>query len=140
MFLSPFVSVPRPRSAWADLDREFDRFFRASARPAVPKGWDVKDAGDAWTFSAALPGFAVEDIKVEATEQTLSLSGSRKLVAPEGYTPLRQERTDLHFAHSFQFPQAVNPDGIEAKLEQGVLTVKVPKKATATSRTIKIQA
>lgn len=140
MFLSPFVSVPRPRSAWADLDREFDRFFRASARPAVPKGWEVKDVGDAWSFSAALPWFTVEDLKVEATEQTLSLSGARKLAAPEGYTPLRQERTDLQFSHSFQFPQAVNPDGIEAKLDQGVLTVKVPKKASTSSRTIKIQA
>ena len=132
--------MPRPLRAWADLDRDFDRLFRGSARPAVPKGWEVKDAGDAWTFSAALPGFVVEDLKVEATEQTLSLAGSRKLTVPEGYTSLRQERTDLSFAHNFQFPQAVNPDGIEARLDQGVLTVKVPKKATTTSRTIKIQA
>lgn len=140
MFLSPFVSVPRPRSAWADLDREFDRVFRGASRPSVPKGWEVKDAGEAWTFSAALPGFSVENLKVEATEQTLSLSGARELAAPEGFKAVRQERGTLEFSHSFQFPQPINPDAIEAKLDQGVLLVKVPKKAATTSRSIKIQA
>lgn len=140
MFLSPYVSVPRPLSAWADLDKEFDRLFKGVSRPATPKGWEVKDAGDAWVFTAGLPGFTVEELKVEATEQTLSLSGARSFKAPEGFKLLRQERNDLHFSHSFQFPQPVNPDGIEAKLEHGVLTVSVPKKSVTTSRTIKIQA
>lgn len=143
MFLTPFVSAARPFAFWGDIDKEFDRIFEGISRESASKdltGWEVHEDKDAWTFQVLVPGFTGEQIKIDATPETLSLSGSRASGAPEAARLLRRERPTLEFSRTFQFPHAVDADNATAHLENGVLTVKLPKRPETQPRSIKVLA
>lgn len=142
MFLTPFVSAVRPFAHWGDLDKEFDRIFEGLSRDAAGgdlSGWELDEEKDAWTFRVLVPGFTADQVKIEATAETLALSGSRSLAGPAEGKLLRRERPTLEFSRTFQFPAAVDADQVSARLEHGVLSVRVPKRAEVQPRSIKVQ-
>lgn len=139
MFLAPYVSVPRPWSAWADLDKEFDRVFEGLSGTDTPTGWEVHETPEAWAFTVLVPGLNADQIRIDATLDTLSLSGRRAVPVTEGYKVIRQERGDLHFARTFQFPGPIDADHVQAELKSGVLRVTVPKRSAPQPRLIKVQ-
>ena len=70
----------------------------------------------------------------------MQLSAKRSTDAPEGYTTLRRERSALSFERSFRLGSKVDAEAIEAKLEHGVLSITLPKRAEQKPRQISIQA
>lgn len=142
MFLTPYVSSARPFAFWGDLDKEFDRIFEGLSRDsgvAERSGWEVNEDKGGWTLRVLVPGFSADQVKIDVTPETLSLSGSRPVGAPEGARLIRRERPTLDFSRSFQFPYAVDADKVSAHLDHGVLTVKLPKRPEVQPRSIKIQ-
>jgi HSP20 family protein len=99
---------------------------------------DENDA--AFTLRASLPGMSSEDLSLEVENGTLKLSAKRSTEVPEGYTALRRERGALSFERSFRLGSKVDAEAIEAKLEHGVLTITLPKRAEQKPRQISIQA
>jgi HSP20 family protein len=93
--------------------------------PAV----DIFEEADAIVVHAELPGVEREDMHVCVEHGLLTIRGERKL---EGdHAPGRWRRLEIAhgtFARSFALPRSVVLDEIEAELESGVLTLRIPKR------------
>lgn len=106
--------------------------------PAV----DVVEERDAILVTAELPGFKPEEVKIDFEKNVLTLSGERKIEkkSEEKVGFRRIERSHGAFARSFVLPDTVDGEKIEASLDSGLLTVRVPKRPSAEPRKIQIKA
>jgi HSP20 family protein len=128
---------------FAEMSRVQDRFFGRPSlereqvfRPAV----DIYEDAEGIAVKADLAGVKPEDIKVEVENKVLTISGQRQLENSkqrEGYH--RVERFYGSFSRSFALSDDVSPDEIDAKYENGVLTVRLPKRPTAKRREIQVK-
>lgn len=126
----------------SEMNRLFDRWNPSSEGrgtgtfPPV----NIWEDGDTAYVEAELPGIdpASLDINVTGGNQ-LSISGERKARVPEGGLMHRQERGFGHFSRSITLPFPVNAERVDAKLDSGVLLVKLPKHETAKPRKIQIK-
>jgi HSP20 family protein len=105
-------------------------------------GWvplvDVEETEDAWVVEAELPGVKRNDINVELRDSELFVSGDIKERERKGILRRRTRRTG-HFEFRVSLPGAADPEGIEASLKDGVLTVRVPKAEHARPRRIEVK-
>lgn len=127
----PFAELSRLQN---DLHR-----VRGEARLGFNPAVDIFEEEDAIVLSAELPGMKAEDVHVHVENQVLTLSGERKLEREEqkeGYH--RVERSYGTFTRSFTLPKHVDAESIEAKLEDGVLRLRLPKRAPAERRRIEV--
>lgn len=100
---------------------------------------DIHEDDDNYVLTAELPGLAKDDIEISLENNTLRLSGERKLredVDEESYH--RMERSYGAFSRTFTLPKQVDADGVEAHFQDGLLTITVPKLATARPRRIAV--
>jgi HSP20 family protein len=125
------------------LFRLFDTFFNDAGEDLTTRTWtppvDIQETDDAYRIHAELPGMTKDDIQITLENNVLRLSGERKLekdVKKENYH--RIERTYGAFSRSFALPTQVSPDKVEAKFENGVLSIVVPKAEQAKPRRIAI--
>jgi HSP20 family protein len=137
--------------SWRDLNKlryDMDRLFestvprwarqRSSKFPAI-NVWTSQE--DGIIVTAELPGVQSEDVDISVTADTLVLSGT-KVAANTGEAAQyhRQERTHGEFSRSFQLPFPVNKDKVEAKLEQGVLQIILPRAESEKPKQIVVNA
>jgi HSP20 family protein len=142
----PFAGPSAFRSFGAhELVRELNRLFS----DADPGTWESRggfprvsldDQGTALVVRAELPGLSEKDLELTATATTLTLKGERKVEAPAGYSTHRSERSTFRFARTFELPAKVDSGNVEARLEHGVLTVKLPKAPEAQPKQINVKA
>jgi len=126
------------------LSRLFETFFGDQATEEVAsRGWvppvDIQETDDAYRIHAELPGMTKDDIQITLENNVLRLSGERKFekdTKKENYH--RIERTYGTFSRSFALPTQVSSDKVEAKFENGVLSIVVPKAEQAKPRRISI--
>jgi HSP20 family protein len=133
-----------------DLMREMDRIFAATGRSAATRGdrflgeaWpavDLTDEGGKIVVRADLPGLTEKDIELNATQNSLTLAGERKLDVPEGYSVHRQERPVWKFSRSFELPCRIDLEKVAASMKNGVLTVELGKHAAEKPRQITVKA
>jgi HSP20 family protein len=139
------------RSLASDLFDEMDRFFDdwAFRSPATrvydertfDPACEVSEAEDHFLMSVDLPGMKKEDIKIELTGDVLSISGERKRESHDSNRKVqRYERSYGFFKRSFTLPSSVEADKVEARYEDGVLELYLPKSQAAKSRQIEIQS
>ena len=124
------------------LSRHMDAVFSQSNRArrrSAPRGFDVFDDGETYRLVADLPGLSADDLKVDVTEDEVTIRGERKTKAPEGFKAVRRERADYRVARSFSFPTKVDPANVEASLDDGVLTITRGKRADAKPRSITVR-
>ena len=122
-------SVIRP-NMWSGL---------AAGQIAVPV--DLWETNDAYHVTADLPGLTPDQIDINVTSDTVSLSGEVKGktdVTSEGW--LRQERRVGKFQRAFTLPVQIDPDKVQATFEHGVLELVLPKADQVKPRTIKVNA
>jgi HSP20 family protein len=124
-------------------DRMTSRFFATAPYSGRwPRIWDppidIEETSDAWIFELELPGVDREDIQVEMTDAELSISGETRERERVGVLRHRTRRTG-NFHYRTTLPGGVDPDLVEARLDNGVLTVRVPRPENAKARRIKIQ-
>ena len=101
---------------------------------------DIKDAGDKYIVEAELPGFKKEDIEISVENDVLTVTASHSEENEEKKEGkyVHRERRYGSYSRSFDVSE-VECDNIEASLENGVLTLELPKKAEKTSATKKIE-
>lgn len=101
---------------------------------------DVREAGDAYTVMAELPGMKKEDIHVQIDGSVLSISAERKQnhEVKEGERVLRTERSFGKISRSFDLGNDVDDAHAAAKFIDGVLELTLPKKASQKVKQLEI--
>lgn len=100
---------------------------------------DIHETPDALVLEADLPGIDEKDLDIRVENNMLTIRGERKFekkVSEENY--LRVERAYGTFTRSFSLPHTVNTENIKANYENGVLTVRLPKREEAKPKQIKV--
>ncbi len=128
------------RALSRQVDEVFRDMFPAPKARAVRRNFTLEEHDEAFTLHATLPGLSTEDLSLEIEDGKLKLTATRENAAPEGYRALRRERGTLALERVFNLGPKVDPEGIEAKLEHGVLTITLPKRAEQQPRKIAINA
>ncbi|HEX7218606.1 MAG TPA: Hsp20/alpha crystallin family protein [Burkholderiales bacterium] len=102
---------------------------------------DVAEQNGAYTVTAELPGVKKEDIQVtiDGSQVTLAAEVKREREASQDERVLHTERVYGKVSRSFTLPQEVDEASAEAKFRDGVLELKLPKKAAAQRKQISIQ-
>ncbi|MGV3657870.1 MAG: Hsp20/alpha crystallin family protein [Chitinophagaceae bacterium] len=101
--------------------------------PAV----NIKETGDAFEVEMAAPGMTKSDFKVELDNNLLTISSEKKVSNEEkdGDRYTRREFSFQSFQRSFQLPKdVVDADKIEAKYNDGLLRLVIPKKEEVKKR------
>jgi HSP20 family protein len=98
---------------------------------------DIEETDDAYVIEADLPGVKREDVNIELEGNELQVSGEIK--QREGKFRRRTRRVG-RFELRVVLPDGVDSSGVDAKLEHGVLTVRVPKAEKAQRRKIDVKA
>ncbi|MEJ7604230.1 MAG: Hsp20/alpha crystallin family protein, partial [Kofleriaceae bacterium] len=95
---------------------------------------------DSFVVKADLPGVSEADLDVAVHNSILTVSGSRQAEdRREGESFALYERQFGSFSRSFSLPDMADHERIEAKLEHGVLTLLIGKKAEAKPRKISLK-
>lgn len=145
---SPFWAAPSNplSSSMSRLFQDFETVFARSAftpparRGAVPRV-QLSDQGEAVSMLADLPGLGIEEVELVIEGTTVTLKTTPKPASvPEGFTALRRERQPARVEWSFELPYAVDAAATTARLEQGRLSVTLPKAPDAKPRTIAVKA
>lgn len=134
----------KPEPFSQDFDRLFNRLFDVPGG-AAPQRWtpamDLMEAEDHFVLRADLPGLSEDDVAIEVQDGTLTISGERKAEherREQGW--FRIERSFGRFSRSLTLPEGVDPDGVTAEFDRGVLTVRIPKPEERKPRRIAIKA
>lgn len=100
---------------------------------------DVYETDDALTVVMEMPGVDRKDVDVSLENDVLRVQGTIDFAKYEGMEPVYTEYNVGHYARSFTLSGKVNQDQISAQLEDGVLTLTLPKAAEAKPRRIAIK-
>jgi len=113
------------------------RSFMAPVFPAL----NVWEESDTLIVEAELPGLELQDLEIFVTGQNqLTLKGERKVNSAKESTQHRQERGFGNFVRTLTLPFPVDDAKVEARLEHGVLTIRLPKHEAAKPRRINIKS
>jgi len=94
----------------------------------MPPVADVVDHGDEFEMNVELPGVSKEDINIEVTPYNIQVSAKKgEDQEKKGKNWLRKERSNLSYYRSFDLPDEIKSDDVEAKMKDGILSVTMPK-------------
>ena len=105
---------------------------------------NVKESTEDFEVEVAAPGFGKNDFKIEVNRNLLTISSDKQTEkeTKEGQQFTRREFSYQSFCRSFTLPNVADPEKIEARYENGILKVVIPKKEEAKpkpARTVEIQ-
>jgi HSP20 family protein len=127
-----------------DINRTFSDWSASDTSSAtaewVPSA-DVDEYVDRFELYVDLPGIAAEDVDITLEGGVLTLSGTREHARPtEPISRHRRERGQGQFYRRFILPDSVDAERVEARSQNGVLEIVIPKQAAAQPRRIKVAA
>lgn len=128
------------------MTHPWDPFSEASSEHAsstaqVPPV-DIYDDGSCLVLKADVPGYEPEQLHVDLQDNVLTIRGdthSSQEESHQGY--VRMERKRASFSRTFILPGQLHANQAEARLHQGMLTIRLPREATSQpSKSIPIEA
>lgn len=130
-----------------ELDRMFDRAWgngeSGSQRLWAP-AMDVVEHPDSYLIALEIPGVSPESVELSFEQNTLSVRGTKEpTIQRSENTEIRvynAERASGSFERVVRLPEHVDGERIEATFDRGVLTISVPKSASAQPRKIEIRS
>lgn len=99
---------------------------------------DVEETDDAYLVEIELPGVKRDDLDIEVSGRRVSVRGERKEKERAGVLR-RRERTVGRFVYEVTLPGDIDEDGAQANLDEGVLTLRLPKPEHERPRKIQIR-
>lgn len=131
------------------LYREMDHAFGVSAESATSdeaatSDWlpsiDIREEENAFVIHADVPGVDPKDIDIHMENGVLTVKGERETVDEKTRKLYRRvERVHGQFYRRFTLPDTANADQITARMDKGVLEVRIPKHERVLPRKIEIQ-
>jgi HSP20 family protein len=143
--LRPTTGLSRFLSDWPStlLDRDFfdieSDLTRSRLGTNVPSV-NIRETPKEYILEVAAPGLERKDFNIEVDNHTLSISAEKEEQKEEksednGYS--RKEYSFNSFTRSFTLPDDVKENNIDAKYDNGILKVTVPKAKESTPKTVK---
>jgi HSP20 family protein len=133
-----------PARDLGELHQQMERIMGEILTGAVPGNgaiWeppvDIEETDDAWIVEAELPGAKQEDVNVEVRENELVVAGEIKEKERKGILRRRTRRVG-QFEYRVMLPGEVDAERIDASLDHGVLTIRVPKPERTQPRRIEV--
>ena len=108
----------------SDLEGQFGR-FHAPVYPAI----NVRETDQEVVIEAEVPGMKISDLRIDVTEDSVTIAGERKSekeLGEEGF--VREEYTYGSFSRLIPLPSKVASDKVSTDLKEGVLRLTIPKK------------
>jgi len=126
--------------------KEFDQLFRelsvrqGGARELVPPT-DIYETAEGITLQVDLPGHDPKAIEVKVENDTLTLKSERKVERSDAQKEgaHRLERSFGVYARSFVLPRTVDTSKVEARYENGVLTLTLPRRDESRPRVVEVK-
>lgn len=118
------------------LNTFFDDFFgkenfaKYASTLTVPSV-NVSESQDSFQIELAAPGYNKEDFQVSIENKVLKVSAERKQQSEDGLKHIIKEYHYSSFERSFNLPETILQEGIQAKYENGILQLVLPKKEEA---------
>ena len=124
-----------------------DTFFAPSATcsGADPELWtaprtEVYEGDKDYIIRMDLPGVNRQDLEIEIENDSLTVKARRELKSEEGYKAVRREQTGaINYRRSFDLVRQIDPEGIRAQLQDGVLSITLAKHSQAMPRRIEVK-
>ena len=149
------LSAYRPRSIEDQFGRLVENMFEDMFAPftqgsalsqwqgdaATSPRLNVKETEQAFEIEAELPGVKKEDVKVAIENQRVTIEGEvkREDEQREGENLVYSERSTRRFMRSFMLPSDVDEANAQARMDNGVLSLSLPKKQGSTATRLTIQ-
>ncbi len=124
----PFEEIRRTQEKLNQMFEDFMPMEEWGGGKVYTPAIDIKDEEDKLVVTTDLPGINKEDVEINLKEDMLEISaksGKEKETEEEGY--LRRERAYTRFYRAVRLPTSVKDEGSTAKMENGVLTITLPK-------------
>ncbi len=99
---------------------------------------DVKVEDEAYVLTATIPGVSTQDLNIQVVNETVSIQGEIKIEREENDRYLLSERPSGQFSRVITLPDPLDAGKAEARIEDGVLTLRISKSEEAKPKTIKI--
>lgn len=127
------------------LDDAFAGYPSAQEGGALTSAWippcDISEDAGAVTITMEVPGVQAEDVKLSVENNILTIRGEKKEEGrDQGGQVHRYERSYGFFERTFSLPSSVEPEQIEARYENGILHITIPKAERARPREIPVKA
>lgn len=139
--MSNWLTTYDPFEAMDAFEKAFWGTPSRSGNYPMSFGIDISNEGDAYQLKADLPGFKKEDIHVNVEKDTITVSAERHSEIEDNDKKskfLRKERSFGSYQRSFTVGDRIDKTQIQAKYENGVLTLTLPKKAEPEQKTFDI--
>jgi HSP20 family protein len=121
------TTAPAAANPTVETEREY-------IRPAV----DIFETTDGYVLEAELPGVNKDGLSVSVEGNFLTVEGRRAGAAPASVEPLYRESRSGDFYRVFQLDPAIDTGKVSAKIEQGILTVTLPRSEAGRPRAIAV--
>ena len=131
------------------FNKAFDGFFVDARKPSADDAkpstlaarFDVIDKEDRFEARIEIPGVAKEDIDVQIDGAVVRVRAEAKKGEPAAASEriLHSNRTTRSWARNFTLPAEVSEERAEARYENGVLTLTLPKKEVAQPKRVEIK-
>jgi HSP20 family protein len=112
----------------------------AESEPALRPPVDIFEDQDGLTLLADLPGVSKERLDVRVERDTLVVEGDLQIALPQEMQAVYADIRSTHYERRFALSDELETEKIEASLKDGVLTVRIPKRAESKPRRIEIRA
>jgi HSP20 family protein len=99
---------------------------------------DIYEASDALTVVLEMPGVEKDNVEVSVEDGVLNVQGRLDLNKYQGLTPLYTEYNIGHYSRSFRLSSKIDQNKIAAEMQDGVLSLTLPKTEEAKPRTIRV--
>ena len=114
-----------------NFERMYDMFPNYMRQFPKDVSCDLADMGDKYVITADLPGIENDDVKVNISGRQVEISAEHKDTREERTKDLiKNERSFVKYQRVLTVPQRVTESGTIAKMNNGVLTLELPKKSS----------
>ncbi|MFH7319115.1 Hsp20/alpha crystallin family protein [Desulfurivibrio sp. D14AmB] len=150
MAIMRFYDQPVFRNPWADLEkmrREFDTLFRRAPGDFPPgsgatvfPALNVAEDEHAIYVRAEIPGVKAAELDIAVEGDTLTIKGERRLeTGGEKCSYHRREIERGRFSRALTLPTRINPEGVKATSQNGILLITLPKAEEVKPRRIEVK-